>query len=68
MSAVQHEKVTAAELRARLDALSRDKLNMSADEFTTRLKDADLDMSSMTVCRLAELARLVAEASRAERP
>jgi hypothetical protein len=53
------ERVTTGELRAALDALARERVGLSAEEFIAALKAGELDPYSPTVSRLAILARLI---------
>jgi len=64
MAAVE-QTVSVAELRARLDVLTRKKLGISADEFVERCRTETLDMSSPSVSRLAILGRLLLTADAA---
>lgn len=65
MTTVQYEKLSVQELHDRLDALTRAKLGLSADEFLTRGREQGLNMASPVVSRLAVIARLLEQSRRA---
>lgn len=64
MTSVQYEKLSASDLYARFDELTRSSLGLGADTFLERCRQHTLDMTSPLVSRLAMLARLVDEAER----
>jgi hypothetical protein len=64
MATVEYQRVTVAELRSTLDALTREKLGLSADQFLDRCRTRELDTTSPSISRLAVLGRLILEAGR----
>lgn len=52
-------ETTRDEIRAELDQLAREALDISGEEFVTRLNNGGLDAFDPTVARLAVLARLL---------
>lgn len=62
MATIETERISLDELSDQLDALAREKLGISGEEFLHRCRDHSLDMASPGVSRLAVLGRLLLSA------